>query len=183
MLSASTSMPCSSIRRIHSSAMTSDAGASFRPISAIASGTPQCACTSTVFTRRPLTTTSRRRGACARAAGSPSHSMNAMPVSAAALLTNSLRVVIFLLPSPLILQEERRVDGDRVEIDREVQMRPGDAARGAHLADDAAGGHGLRHRRLDGFQVSVEREQALPVVEDDGAAREEVIAGVDDAPG
>src|SRR2546430_299797 len=95
MLSASTSMPCSSMRRIRSSAMTSDAGASFRPISAIASGTPQCACTSTVFTRRPLTTTSRRRGACARAAGSPSHPMNAMPVSAAALLTNSLRVVIF----------------------------------------------------------------------------------------
>src|SRR5438046_1104298 len=95
MLSASTSMPCSSIRRIRSSATTSEAGASFRPISAIASGTPQCACTSTVFTRRPLTTTSRRRGACARAAGSPSHPMNAMPVSAAAWLTNSLRVVIF----------------------------------------------------------------------------------------
>src|SRR2546429_230901 len=84
MLSASTSMPCSSMRRIRSSAMTSDAGASFSPISAMASGTPQCACTSTVFTRRPLTTTSRRRGACARAAGSPSHPMNAMPVSAAA---------------------------------------------------------------------------------------------------
>src|SRR2546422_228290 len=95
MLSASTSMPCSSMRRIRSSAMTSDAGASFSPISAMASGMPQCACTSTVFTRRPLTTTSRRRGACARAAGSPSHPMNAMPVSAAAWLTNSLRVVIF----------------------------------------------------------------------------------------
>src|SRR5216117_2209040 len=95
MLSASTSMPCSSMRRIRSSAMTSDAGASFSPISAMASGTPQCACTSTVFTRRPLTTTSRRRGACARAAGSPSHPMNAMPVSAATWLTNSLRVVIF----------------------------------------------------------------------------------------
>src|SRR3989454_490618 len=95
MLSASTSMPCSSMRRIRSSAMTSDAGASFSPISAMASGMPQCACTSTVFTRRPLTTTSRRRGTCARAAGSPSHPMNAMPVSAAAWLTNSLRVVIF----------------------------------------------------------------------------------------
>src|SRR5437867_982179 len=95
MLSASTSMPCSSMRWIRSSAMTSDAGATFSPISAMASGTPQCACTSTVFTRRPLTTTSRRRGACARAAGSPSHPMNAMPVSAAAWLTNSLRVVIF----------------------------------------------------------------------------------------
>src|SRR5437879_8528672 len=62
-------------------------------------------------------------------------------------------------------------------------MRPGAAAGGAHLADDAAGGHGLRQGRVDGFQVSVEREQALPVVEDDGAAREEVIAAVDDAPG
>src|SRR5437879_1554716 len=95
MLSASTSMPCSSIRRIRSSAMTSDAGASFSPPPTMSSPTPQCSCTATLSTPRPLTTTSRRRSACARAARSPSHPMNAMPVSAAAWLTNSLRVVIF----------------------------------------------------------------------------------------
>src|SRR6266513_2840986 len=67
-------------------------------------------------------------------------------------------------PLLLILQKERRIDGDRVEIHREVQMRSGDAARGAHLADDAARGDGLRHGRVDGFQVSVEREESLPVV-------------------
>jgi len=61
MLSASTSMPWSSIARMRSWSMTSACGAGFMPIKAMASGTAQCACTSTVFTRRPLTTTSRRR--------------------------------------------------------------------------------------------------------------------------
>ena len=70
MLSASTSMPCSSIARRRSAAfdIRSAGGETFRPIRAIASGTAQCACTSTVFTRRPLTTTSRRR---ARGASDP----------------------------------------------------------------------------------------------------------------
>ena len=68
MLSASTSMPCSSIARsrVATSVAMSRSGrsvgpASFRLISASASGTAQCACTSTVLTRLPLTTTSRRR--------------------------------------------------------------------------------------------------------------------------
>src|SRR6266571_2846678 len=80
-----------------------------------------------------------------------------------------------------MLQKERRIDGGRVEIYREMQMRSSDAARGADLADQGAGGHGLRDARVAGFQVSVEREQPLPVVEDDAAAQEEVVAAVDDA--
>ena len=72
MLSASTSMPCSSIacRRTDTCVAMSRSGGSVGPpsfwfISARASGTAQCACTSTVLTRLPLTTISRRRP-CAR---------------------------------------------------------------------------------------------------------------------
>src|SRR5882762_1875786 len=107
MLSASTSMPCSSIARSRSEAFwaTCKRGGSdepgapiFKPIRAIASGTAQCACTSTVFTRRPLTTTSRRRTAplaCARAsrAARRSQPTKAMPAMAPeAFRMNSLRV-------------------------------------------------------------------------------------------
>src|SRR5712691_10761504 len=65
---------------------------------AIASGTAQCACTSTVFTRRPLTTTSRRRTAplacaCASRAARRSQPTKAMPTMAPeAFRMNSLRV-------------------------------------------------------------------------------------------
>src|SRR5712691_9859440 len=67
-------------------------------MSAIASGTAQCACTSTVFTRRPLTTTSRRRTAplacaCASRAARRSQPTKAMPTMAPeAFRMNSLRV-------------------------------------------------------------------------------------------
>src|SRR5207302_8454670 len=156
MLCASTSMPGWAMRRIRSSAMTSDAGASVSPISAMASGTPQCACTSTVFTRRPLTTTSRRRGACARAAGSPSHPMNAMPVSAAALLTNSLRVVMRFPrvshnPLPPVAAEPEH---------RGTQAFRRNAARAHHFPDREAN---LRKelRRVPQL-VAVAREKALP---------------------
>src|SRR5947207_3091951 len=83
--------PCSSIARSRSEAFwaTCKRGGSdepgapiFKPIRAIASGTAQCACTSTTFTRRPLTTTSRRR-ACAWAGAAPSspHPTKAMPAA------------------------------------------------------------------------------------------------------
>src|SRR5438093_306792 len=92
MLSASTSMPCSSIARSRSdtcvtmlsSGRVGGAGApSVIPTRAIASATAQCAWTSTVLTRRPLTTTSRRR-VCARtgAAARRSQPANAGQASA-----------------------------------------------------------------------------------------------------
>src|SRR2546429_1699190 len=96
MLSASTSMPCSSIARRRSCPMTRVWGSTFRPISAIASGTAQCACTSTVFTRRPLTTTSRRLlagCACASRAARRSQPTKAIPAMAPAeFRMKSLRV-------------------------------------------------------------------------------------------
>src|SRR5438093_476695 len=105
MLSASTSMPCSSIARSRSdtcvtmlsSGRVGGAGApSVIPTRAIASATAQCAWTSTVLTRRPLTTTSRRR-VCARtgAAARRSQPTNARPASAPVVVPrNSLRVVM-----------------------------------------------------------------------------------------
>src|SRR5438445_357666 len=105
MLSASTSMPCSSIARSRSdtcvtmlsSGRVGGAGAPrVIPTRAIASATAQCAWTSTVLTRRPLTTTSRRR-VCARtgAAARRSQPTNARPASAPVVVPrNSLRVVM-----------------------------------------------------------------------------------------
>src|SRR5205807_2412332 len=58
-------------------------------VHAAAAGKPQCACTSTVFTLRPLTTTWRRRGVCALACGNSEQPMNAIPP-----FTKFLRVVI-----------------------------------------------------------------------------------------
>src|SRR6266705_5498064 len=96
MLSASTSMPCSSIARMRSWPMTRQWVPTVRPISAIASGTAQCACTSTVFTRRPLTTTSRRLPAgcaCASRAARRSQPTKAIPAMAPAeFRMKSLRV-------------------------------------------------------------------------------------------
>src|SRR5438105_1617572 len=63
MLSASMSMPCASIALMRSETRDCrrSSASTCRPISAMASGNAQCACTSTVFTRLPFTTTSRRR--------------------------------------------------------------------------------------------------------------------------
>src|SRR5215831_13861406 len=97
MLRASMSMPCSSIARIRSAAfdMSKVCGSTFRPIKASASGTAQCACTSMVLTRRPLTTTSRRRPcACTGAIPVMLHATKAMPAAPAAPSTNSRRVVM-----------------------------------------------------------------------------------------
>jgi hypothetical protein len=56
MLSASTSMPCSSIARMRSAVldMRRASVSSALPTRAIAAGTAQCACTSTVFTALAL---------------------------------------------------------------------------------------------------------------------------------
>src|SRR5882672_38265 len=88
--SAAMSIPCSSMARMRSSPMTSEGGATFIPISAIASGMATCACTSIVFTRLPLTSTSRCAGfpLCACAASSRLQPTNAIPAP-----RNSLRPV------------------------------------------------------------------------------------------
>src|SRR5450432_4481917 len=100
MLSASTSMPCASITWMRSwmDDRPSSGGFGFTPISAIASGMAQWQCTSTVFTRRPFTTTSRRRVcACVGAAPMRLQPTNATPPIAPAPLRISLRVTIFVL--------------------------------------------------------------------------------------
>src|SRR5207248_2735804 len=116
MLSASTSMPCSSIARIRSDAcvaMCSSGGSvepgvdSFIPIRAMASGTAQCACTSTVLTRRPPTITSRRRAwARAGAAARRSQPTNAIPASEAAREAEHLKQQVSTLQARLHAREE-----------------------------------------------------------------------------
>ena len=104
------SMPCSSITLSRSSDTTSDCIGTFSPISAIASGTSQWACTSMVLTRLPLTTTSRRRDAGAWATAPPvvAQPTKARPAIAPAVRpSNSRRLVfIFLLPVPAGLSGE-----------------------------------------------------------------------------
>src|SRR5919197_72911 len=103
MLSASMSMPCSSMARsrpetwviMFSSGRVAGVGSpSFIPTRAIASATAQCACTSMTFTRLPPIVVSRRPP-CARAgrAAMRSQPTNARPASAPAVVPrNSLRV-------------------------------------------------------------------------------------------
>src|SRR5206468_3414441 len=120
MLSASTSMPCSSIARIRSAGcdMSNVCGSTLRPIRAIASGTAQCACTSTVLTRRPLTTTSRRRPcACTGATPVRLHATKAMPAAPAAPSTNSRRV--------LMVSSKTRAGYHTRRGDRRPSVRPG----------------------------------------------------------
>src|SRR5713226_9528712 len=172
MLSASTSMPCSSIARMRSCPMIRVRGSTFSPISAIASGTAQCACTSTVFTRRPLTRTSRRRPpdcACASRALRRSQPTKAMPaIAPAAFWMNSLRVGIALLLSPALLiganadfadqlSPLRRLRGDKIrELGRSHRCEAralGDEAllhiRRAHKREDL----GVELRRNGGGQA------------------------------
>src|SRR5580700_2862852 len=103
MLSASTSMPCWSITWMRSCSgdKCSSDGFGFTPISAIASGITQWQCTSTVFTRRPFTTVSRRRiCACAGLAPMRLQPTNATPPIAPAPPRISLRLIMFSsLPS------------------------------------------------------------------------------------
>src|SRR4029079_14229809 len=76
---------------------TSWGGRNLSPIMSITSGITQCACTSMVLTRRPLTTTSRRfTGACAWAsgAGRRPHPQNTAPANAPPPPMKSLRVVM-----------------------------------------------------------------------------------------
>src|SRR5262249_1063389 len=77
MLRASTSIPCWSMARMRSAVfdIRRASASSALPTSAMARGTAQCACTSTVFTRLPATTTSRRRP-CGAADPDPLHETN-----------------------------------------------------------------------------------------------------------
>src|SRR6266849_2283639 len=119
MLSASMSMPCSSIARMRSCPMIK-VGSTFSPISAIASGTAQCACTSTVLTRRPLTTTSRRRTvppacACAFRAARRSQPTKAMPAIAPVTFPmNSLRVDND--PPVPVMRRHASANGERIPL-------------------------------------------------------------------
>src|SRR5262252_4001334 len=91
MESAAMSTPCASIARRRSSPMTRDCCGTFIPASAIASGIATCACTSMVFTRLPLTRTSRRgAGACACAASSRLQPTNAAPARRTSLRSGTL---------------------------------------------------------------------------------------------
>src|SRR6185503_17937030 len=100
MVSASMSMPCSSIALMRSCiVVVSSCGPNFRPISSIASGKPTCACTSMVFTRLPFTTTWRRRCVCAFASGAKEHPVKNKPAVTAVWPRKSLRVVIGPPPS------------------------------------------------------------------------------------
>src|SRR6185295_19101487 len=85
-------------------------GFTLSPIKAMASGKAQCACTSTVFTRRPFTTTSRRRGAgcaCACVAGSSSQPTKATPAMAPVMPPmKSLRVVISSSPCRIVFRDK-----------------------------------------------------------------------------
>ena len=110
MLSASTSMPCSSMALMRSVPMTRVSGFTLRPIKAMASGKAQCACTSTVFTRRPFTTTSRRLGAgcaCACVACISSQPTKATPAMAPVMPPmKSLRVVMSSSPCRIVLRKK-----------------------------------------------------------------------------
>src|SRR5215468_6175242 len=148
MLSASTSMPCSSMARSRSAtfvAITSTLGrfgcpVTFRPINAMASGTAQCACTSTVFTRLPLTTTSRRRGcACATPPPTPPcipHATKAMPATApvAASSMKSLRVIASSWRLRFAGRCDR-LDGNAVH---EVHASDARSHRGGHVVETKA---------------------------------------------
>src|SRR5580692_7909502 len=143
MLSASMSIPWSSIALMRSGEITSDGGCTFSPISAFASGTWQCACTSTVRTRFPLTTTSRRRcGACAHAGFARPHPLNARPVSAPAPWQSiSLRFAIICVPpknrfrrEELLDRHENRMPDLSLHVLRQVALA-GSVLDQDHLAD------------------------------------------------
>jgi len=99
-LSASMSMPCSSIALMRSGETTSPGVWTFNPIRALVSGKWQWACMSTVRTRFPPTTTSRRRcEGCENAGKARPHPIDATPVNAPAWQSNSLRVVVIWVSS------------------------------------------------------------------------------------
>src|ERR1700733_2742950 len=77
-------------------------------------------------------------------------------------------------------QEQCRVDEFAVERDAEVQMRTGDTAGGANLADDRAAVHRLTDLHADDRQVAVHRDQALAVIDQYRIAIKKIVAGIDD---
>src|SRR6476660_7730579 len=166
MLSASTSMPCSSMALMRSVPMTRDSGFTFRPINAIASGKAQCACTSTVFTRRPFTTTSRRLGAgcaCVCVVCISSQPTKATPAMAPVMPPmKSLRVVISSSPCRIVFRRSISLpyaSGKGVSRDRSLRRRWEEVAScrrsvdgGVRYAADAKCRQGLarcRHRAVD----------------------------------
>src|SRR5581483_7090205 len=80
----------------------------------------------------------------------------------------------------LAREEQRGVDARVVEAHRPVQVRGRDAAGASDRADDLAALDALALRHADVVEVVVHGDQALAVVEDDGAAVEVVAPGVDD---
>ena len=64
-----------------------------------------------------------------------------------------------------------------------MQMRTGDAAGGAHLADEFTRLHHIAFAHRDGAQVAHHAEQAAAMVEPDGGAVEKIVARVDDPSG
>src|SRR5690606_6081478 len=75
-----------------------------------------------------------------------------------------------------VSQEQRRVNPHVVEVDAPVQMRSRHTASLSHLADLLAGLHPRARLDVDSVHVAVQGDQAMPVVQNDGVAIEEIIA-------
>src|SRR5579875_3910912 len=78
-------------------------------------------------------------------------------------------------------EEQRGIDEGRVEGDAPVQVRAGDAAGLADLADDLSGPDALARLHVDRAQVAIHRDEPFAVVDEDRIAAEEEVAGVDHA--
>src|SRR4051794_26305839 len=107
---------------------------------------------------------SRREGGNASANGKKN------AVTAPAIMRNVLSLAI---------QQDPRVDRGAIQVHAEMQVRTRGAPGGADLADARIRGDGGTGLDVHAAQVSIERDQALPMVEHDGLAEEEVAAGVD----
>src|SRR3954466_11789492 len=111
---------------------------------------------------------SRREGGNASANGKKN------AVTAPAIMRNVLSLAI---------QQDPRVDRGAIQVHAEMQVRTRGAPGGADLADARIRGDGGTGLDVHAAQVSIERDQALPMVEHDGLAEEEVAAGVDGSTG
>ena len=81
-----------------------------------------------------------------------------------------------------LAEEKFGIDRCVVENDRPVQMRAGDAAGGADGTKDFALFYRLTVAHVDPRQVHVGADQALAVVDENGIAVEEIVAGIGDDP-
>ena len=82
----------------------------------------------------------------------------------------------FVLPSR---KEKARIDRHGIEINAEMQMRPGDPARCAYSADAGAGCNTIAGCDFDHAEVGIQRKKTAAVVEYHGISRKEVIADID----